>query len=174
MSYSKVNSVLSFVALAALSGSAQAGFVWIDDVSPYGAPLADVSTTNDFRGQLAGSGISQMWLGRSLGVVGADSGDWVSADFFGAEAGYRNQFWADGTLLVDNLGNQSWSARPEGSFNASNGVLDFGFCAVTIIFLPEQRRERRDNCWQLPVDWDAHHRRQHRMAPLGRFGRKRR
>jgi len=132
MSHGKVKFALSFIALAALSGSAQAGFIWIDDVSPYGFSLADVSTTNDFRGPLAGQGISQMWLGRSLGIVAAAPGDWVSAELFGAEAGYRNQFWANGSLLVDNQGNQSWSARPEGSFNVSDGVLDFGFCAVTI------------------------------------------
>jgi hypothetical protein len=132
MSHGKVNFVLSFVALAALSGPAQAGFIWIDEVSPDGSPPADVSTTNDFRAQLAGSGISQLWLGRSLGIVGAGLGDWVSAEFFAAEAGYRNQFWANGSLLVDNQGNQSWSARPKGSFNVSDGILDFGFCAVTI------------------------------------------
>jgi hypothetical protein len=131
MSNRKVNFALSLVALVALSGTAQAGFVWIDDVSPYG-PKVNVPTNNDFGGSLAGVGISEMWLGRSLGVSGAGSADWVSVDLFAAEAGYRNQFWANGSLLINNQGNQSWLPRASGSFNVDDGALDFGFCATTI------------------------------------------
>ena len=131
MSHRKVNFALSLVALAAVSGTAQAGFVVSDDAAPYGA-FVDIPTTNDFRTQLASEGFTQMRLGLKLGIIDSRPSDWISVDFFGAEAGYRNQFWANGSLLVDNQGNQSWSARPEGSFNVSDGVLDFGFCAVTI------------------------------------------
>jgi hypothetical protein len=131
MSNRKVNFALSLVALVALSGTAQAGFVWIDDLSPNG-PDVDIPTNNDFRAQLAGVGISEMWLGRSLGVSGAESADWVSVDLFAAEAGYRNQFWANGSLLINNQGNQSWTPRASGSFSVGNGALDFGFCAATI------------------------------------------
>jgi hypothetical protein len=132
MSNSKVNFALSFVALAALSGSARAGFVWVDDMPPYAASTIEIPTTNDFRTQLAGAGINEMWVGRSLGIIEVGSTDWVSVDFFAAEAGYRNQFWANESLLLDNQGNQSWSARPEGSFEASEGLLNFDFCAATI------------------------------------------
>lgn len=132
MSHGKVNFALSFAALAALSGSARASFVWLEDMPPYSASTVEIPTSNDFRAQLAGAGISQMWVGRSLGIIEAGSADWVSVDFFAAEAGYRNQFWANGSLLLDNQGNQSWSARPEGSFNVSDGLLNFGFCAATI------------------------------------------
>jgi hypothetical protein len=131
MSHGKVNLALSFVALAALSGTVHAGFVWVEN-SPPSASLSDVATNNDFRGQLSTAGISQMWLGQSLGVTGAGSTDWVSVDLFAAEAGYRNQFWANGSLLVDNQGNQSWGARPDGSFGVTDGVLNFDFCAATI------------------------------------------
>jgi len=131
MSHGKVNFALSFAALAAFSGTVQAGFVWVEN-SPPSASLFDVATNNDFRGQLSTAGISRMWLGQSLGVTGAGSTDWVSVDLFAAEAGYRNQFWANGSLLVDNQGNQSWGARPVGTFIAEEGPMDFGFCAVTI------------------------------------------
>jgi len=131
MSNGKVKFTLALLALAAFSGSAQAGFVWIDVAAPT-ATVANVPTNNDFRAQLGTAGVSQMWLGRALGVSGADAGDFISVDLFAAEAGYRNQFWANGTSLIDNQGNLGWVARPEGNFAASNGAVDFRFCAVTI------------------------------------------
>jgi hypothetical protein len=131
MSHRKVNFALSLVALAAVSGTAQAGFVVSDDAAPYGA-FVDIPTTNDFRTQLASEGFTQMRLGLKLGIIDSRPSDWISVDFFGAEAGYRNQFWANGSLLVDNQGNQSWGARPVGTFIAEEGPMDFGFCAVTI------------------------------------------
>ena len=73
-----------------------------------------------------------MYLGRSLATSGATASDWISVEFLAAEAGYRNQFWGGGSLLIDNQGNQSWAVRPVGSFAANAGVLNLGFCAVTI------------------------------------------
>jgi hypothetical protein len=131
MSHGKVKFTLTFLVLAALSGSAQAGFIWIDSALP-NVPAAGVPTNNDFRAPLAAAGVGQMWLGRSLGVSCASAGDWISVDLFAAEAGYRNQLWANGSLLVDNQGNLGWAARPEGSFGASDGAVDLRFCAVTI------------------------------------------
>ena len=127
----KVNSALSLAAAAMLCGPAQAGFLYVDNATPYASPSTGLSPINDFAGQLAGAGIEGMYLGRSLGAT-AWAGDWISVDFFAAEAGYHNQFWGGGSLLVDNLGNQSWAARASGSFAASAGALNFGFCAVTI------------------------------------------
>ena len=131
MSHGKVKFTLSFVALAALSGTAQAGFVWVENAPPV-ASMFQVPTSNDFRAPLAAAGVSQMWLGKSLGLIGTASADWVSVDLFAAEAGYRNQFWANGSLLVDNQGNLAWSARPDGTFSVTDGPLNFGFCAATI------------------------------------------
>ena len=150
MSHSKVKLVLCLVAFAAFSGSAQAGFVWIDSANPM-LPATGVPTNNDFRAQLSGAGVSQMWLGRSLAVNGAGAGDWISVDLFAAEAGYRNQFLADGSLLIDNQGNRSWSARPKGNFGASNGALNFRFCAVTI----NACLGNAANDWTIPVSFQS-------------------
>lgn len=131
MSHRRVSFALGLVAFAALSGTAQAGFVISDDAAPYG-DFVDIPTSNDFAGQLSLEGFTQMRLGLKLGIIDSRPSDWVSVDFFGAEAGYRNQFWANGSLFVENLGNQAWGARPVGSFGAEEGPMDFGFCAVTI------------------------------------------
>jgi hypothetical protein len=138
------------LAFAAFGGSAQAGFVWIDAGNP-GLPAADVPTNNDFRGQLSGAGVSQMWLGRSLGVDAAGAGDWISADLFAAEAGYRNQFWANDSLLIDNQGNRSWTARFEGDFGASHGALSFRFCALTI----NACLDNAANDWSIPGSFQS-------------------
>lgn len=131
MMQNKVKFVFGVVAAAVLCGPAQAGFVFIDNVSPYATAAAGISPINDFGSQLTGAGVGGVYLGRSLGATGA-AGDWISVDFFGAEAGYHNQFWAGGSLLINNLGNQAWAPRASGSFAASAGTLNFGFCAVTI------------------------------------------
>jgi hypothetical protein len=131
MMQNKVKFVLGMAAAAMLCGPAQAAFMFVDDTSPVATPVGTVSTINDFRTQLTGAGVDGMYLGRSLGATGA-AGDWISVDFFGAEAGYHNQFWAGGSLLINNLGNQSWAPRASGSFAANAGTLNFGFCAVSI------------------------------------------
>jgi hypothetical protein len=132
MSNSKVNFALSLAAAAMLCGPAQAGFMFVDNTSPYATPSSAISGINDFRTQLAAAGVGGMYLGRSLATSGATASDWISVEFLAAEAGYRNQFWGGGSLLIDNQGNQSWAVRPVGSFAANAGVLNLGFCAVTI------------------------------------------
>ena len=61
--------------------------------------------------------MTQYQLGRSLGVTGVTAGDQINVDFFGAEAGYRNQFRIGSTTVVDNTGNMSWSERDRGNYN---------------------------------------------------------
>jgi hypothetical protein len=131
MMQNKVKWVLAMAAAAMLSGPAHAGFMWVDDSSPVATPSGGLASINDFHAQLAGSAVDGMYLGRSLGATGAD-GDWISVEFFGAEAGYRNQFWAGGSVLIDNQGNKSWASRAAGGFAATPGTLDFGFCAVSV------------------------------------------
>jgi hypothetical protein len=121
-------------ALAAMvvTGVAQAGFVYIDTRSPTASSSISVPSINDFRSQLSTAGVNSYRLGRSLGVTGVGSGAEINVDFFAAEAGYNNQFRLGATTLVDNTGNRSWSERDHGNYTASNGILDFRFCAVTI------------------------------------------
>lgn len=126
-----VKFALSFAA-AMLCGTAQAGFILVDNTSPYGSAFTAISPINDFRPQLTAAGVDGMYLGRSLATSGAAAGDWISVEFLAAEAGYQNQFWGGGSLLINNLGNQSWAARSVGSFAVNPGTLNFGFCAVTI------------------------------------------
>jgi hypothetical protein len=131
MMHNKVKFVLGVAAAAMLCGPVQAGFILVDNTSPFATPAGALSPINDFGSQLTGAGVGGVYLGHSLGATGA-AGDWISVEFFGAEAGYHNQFWAGGSLLVNNLGNQSWAPRAAGSFAANAGLLNFGFCAVTI------------------------------------------
>jgi hypothetical protein len=118
--------------LTAAAGSAHANFVYFDTAAPVASVANDVPAINNFESQLATQGVASFYLGRSLGVSGAQAGDVIEIDFFAAEAGYRNQFYWGSTLVVDNLGNQSWLERDRGSVAATNGRLDFSFCAVNI------------------------------------------
>jgi len=128
----KLRQGLGVAAAMLICSGAQANFYFVDALAPVGTPSTGISSLNDFRTQLQGAGVNSMYLGRALGANDVAGGDWISVDFFAAEAGYRNQFWGGGSLLVDNLGNQGWSARSAGGFSATSGTLNFGFCAVTI------------------------------------------
>jgi hypothetical protein len=125
------NKIRAFAAVLALAAgaTANAGFVYTDAGGP--APNW-VPLNNDFRGQLNAVGVPGFTLGRVLGLEGAQAGDFIDVDFFGAEAGYRNTFSFGSTLLLNNQGNHSFGERDLASVGAYNGSLGFKFCAVTV------------------------------------------
>jgi hypothetical protein len=130
MNRTRTTTMIGALALA-FAGAAQAGFVYYDTQSPYSTASILIPTSNDFRTQLSTAGVSRYRLGRSLGVSGVGADAEINIDFFGAEAGYRNQFRLGGTTLIDNQGNRGWQERDYGNFDVDNGRLDFRFCAVT-------------------------------------------
>jgi hypothetical protein len=123
---------LSAVAALGVAGTAQANFILRDVAAPVGSPSVLVPGINNFQSNLASNGVSSFYLGRQLSVSGAQVGDEIQVDFFAAEAAYRNQFIFAGSMLINNQGNQSWSARNLGNTAAVNGVQNFQFCTVNI------------------------------------------
>jgi hypothetical protein len=138
----RILAAVAAIAGLAAASTAQAAFVFIDTQTPIASPSTAISPLNDFRSQLIGAGVSQMYLGRSLGVTGPFDGSYgIEVDFFAAEAGYRNQFILGGTTVIDNQGNRSWLERDRGTYalnsslvsgSASTRALNLRFCAVTI------------------------------------------
>jgi hypothetical protein len=134
--------ILATVAGLAVASTAQAAFVFIDTQTPIASPATNISTLNDFRSQLIGAGVSQMYLGRRLAVTSPFDGSYViDVDFFAAEAGYRNQFILGSTTVIDNQGNRSWLERDYGTYSLNSSLvtgsgptraLNLRFCAVTI------------------------------------------
>lgn len=122
-------------ALAALlvAGTAQAAFIFNDVVRPIDSVAVAVPAINNFQSELSSNGVPSFYLGRSLGLEGAGAGDFIEIDFFAAEAGYRNQLWWGTSLVINNLGNQSWSERDRPSVAAVNGVQNFTFCSVNVL-----------------------------------------
>jgi len=120
---------LTVAAALAVSASANAGFYYTDG----GGSLHNVPNNNDFKySDLDGVGVTSFQLGRVLGLDDVSHGDLIDIDFFAAEAGYRNKFYWGSTLVIDNLGNRSWSERDRGSVLAYEGPLNFKFCAVDV------------------------------------------
>lgn len=133
MKTTKILATFAAVAGLAAASSAQAAFVFTDTATPIGSSVIALTSANDFRAQLNAAGVTNYYLGRSLSVSNVGSGANIEVDFFGAEAGYRNQFRVGSTVYVDNQGNQSWSARDRGDFRVTtNGRLNISFCAVTV------------------------------------------
>lgn len=132
MNRTRTLKMIGALAAMAVTGVAQAGFVYIDSRSPTGSSSISVPSINDFRSQLSTAGVSSYRLGRSLGISGVGASAEINIDFFAAEASYRNQFRMGSTTVVDNQGNRSWSERDYGFRSVSNGLLDFSFCAVTV------------------------------------------
>ena len=134
----KVKTTRIFATAAAITGlfaasAAQAAFVWVDTLSPTNSTSTSISTYNDFRTQLAGQGVTRMYLGRSLGVAGTVGSFVIDIDFFASEAGYHNQFLVGNDVAINNQGNKSWLNRDAGLFEpTATGRLNFSFCAVTI------------------------------------------
>jgi hypothetical protein len=132
--------LLGAVAALGFAANANAAFV-LQDSWGYTSSTHTVTSINDFRSQLNGVGVSSFMLGNRLSVTGAQAGDTIEVDFFAAEAGYRNQFRWGSTVLIDNLGNRSWSERDRGSVAAVNGTQNFSFCAISIGCLSNSSNE---------------------------------
>jgi hypothetical protein len=129
------NKVLcKFIGAAALLGAAtvaQAGFIETDIANP-GKSTIDIVHTNDFRNTLVGLGITTYDLGASLATDVAGS---VTYYYYGKEAGYRNDFWADDLSYSTGFG-PTWQNRfgnpyEIGTLQVGPGVLNFGFCAYS-------------------------------------------
>jgi hypothetical protein len=136
----KKSTLIAAALTLGFAASANAGFVLLNERTPSPNPYS-VPTVNDFRSNLNSAGVSSYYLGRMLGVTGAQAGDYIEVDFFGAEAGYRNQFIWGSTTLIDNLGNVSWSERDRGTVSAVNGVQNFSFCAVSFACLTNRQND---------------------------------
>jgi hypothetical protein len=134
MSYERKNMryALGFIASVLMCGTAQAGFVFLDSGAPIGSAAVSVPGINNFQSQLSANGVSEYFLGRTLGVTGAQLGDSIEVDFFAAEAGYWNIF-TFGAVTISNRGNQAWAERDRGSVAASNGLQNFQFCSVDVL-----------------------------------------
>lgn len=138
MKNTKILTTLAAIGALAAVSSANAAFIFIDTATPRSSSPINITNINDFRSQLAGRGVTNYTLGRSLGATGPVGSFVIDIDFFGSEAGYRNQFRVGSNVVVDNTGNRSWSERDYGSragsaFSpSSTGRLNFSFCAVNI------------------------------------------
>ena len=134
MKNTKILTTLAAIGALAAASSASAAFIFVDSVTPTNSAAVNITNINDFRSQLAGQGVTNYRLGRSLGVSGDPVGRFViDVDFFGSEAGYRNQFRVGSDVVIDNTGNRSWQNRDYGSFSpTATGTLNFSFCAVNI------------------------------------------
>jgi hypothetical protein len=124
---------IAAIAATLAVSSAQAAFVYIDTVAPVASPSVAVPAINNFQSQLGAAGVGSFNLGRSLGVSGAQAGDWIEIDFFAAEAAYTNWLFWGTSLVIDNTGNQAWSERGVGNFAASNGRQNFTFCTLNVL-----------------------------------------
>ena len=125
-----LTSLLAIGGLAVASTST-AAFILLDTQTPRNSSSIALTNLNDFRSQLSSNDVARYYLGRSLGVTGPVGSFVIDIDFFGAEAGYRNQFRVGSTTVIDNTGNRSWQERDYGSFSpTSTGALNFSFCAV--------------------------------------------
>jgi hypothetical protein len=130
MKNTKILTTLAAIGALAAASSANAAFIFVDTVTPTSS--AAINITN-FRSQLAGQGVTNYRLGRSLGVTGTVGNFVIDIDFFGSEAGFRNQFRVGSDVVIDNTGNRSWQNRDYGSFSpTATGRLNFSFCAVNI------------------------------------------
>jgi PEP-CTERM motif len=131
MSKSVICKIIGTAALLGAATAAQASFIEIDEHRPYDRTI-NIVHTNNFRSQLAGLGITSYTLGASLGTSGAGS---VTYYYYGKEAGYRNDFWADdlsySTGFNPTYQNRFGNPYEIGTVDVDGGLLDFGFCAYS-------------------------------------------
>lgn len=148
MSTSVFTKVIGTAVLLGAATAAQASFIEIDEHRPYDRTI-DIVPSNNFKGKLAGLGITSYTLGASLGTSGAGS---ITYYYYGKEAGYRNDFWAE-DLDYSTGFNPTWQDRFNnpyeiGTVNVTGGLLDFGFCAFSSAYhlvgcLSNQQNDRR-------------------------------
>jgi hypothetical protein len=131
MNKSVICKIIGTAALLGAATAAQASFIEIDEHRPYDRTIGIVPA-NNFRSTLAGLGITSYTLGASLGTSGAGS---VTYYYYGKEAGYRNDFWAE-DLDYSTGFNPTWQDRFSnpyeiGTVDVDGGLLNFGFCAYS-------------------------------------------
>jgi hypothetical protein len=121
--------------LALAAGTAHAGFILVDGdpFSPIYSP--DVAWNNDFVDDLSGEGVTTYTLGASLAT---DSAGLVEFFYYGKEAGYDNQFLANGGAISYTTGStptmQNHFGAPiaiPGSMVVGGGLFNFQFCSIT-------------------------------------------
>ena len=133
MKNTKILTTLAAIGALAAASSANAAFIFYDTATPTSSAAINITNINDFRAQLAAQSVTRYYLGRSLGVTGPVGSFVIDIDFFGAEAGFRNQFRVGNNVVIDSTGNRSWQERDYGNFSpTATGRLNFSFCAVNI------------------------------------------
>lgn len=112
----------------ALAANAHAGFVYGTDDGTPGSTFA-VPANNNFQAQLAGVGVTNVTLYRSLEVTKAGV---VSVWYFGKEAGFTNAFTWGGAPVATTGGGliEAWGQRFVTSFAVTPGEPNFGFTIV--------------------------------------------
>jgi hypothetical protein len=150
MNKSVICKIIGTAVLLGAATAAQASFIEIDEERPYDRTI-DIVPANNFRSTLAGLGITSYTLGVSLGASGAGS---VTYYYYGKEAGYRNDFWAEGLSYSTGV-NPTYQDRFSnpyeiGTVDVGGGLLDFGFCAYSgasasslVDCLSNERNDRR-------------------------------
>jgi PEP-CTERM motif len=117
--------------LMGAAGATQAAFISVDTVNPAGSTTGIVPA-NDFRGTLAGLGVTTYTMGTSLAT---DIAGTVTYFYYGKEAGYRNDFTSGGLSYSSGFTPeaQSYFGAPIeiGSVSVGAGLLDFKFCAYS-------------------------------------------
>jgi hypothetical protein len=131
MSKRLLNKFIGAVVLLGAATAAHAGFIETDNFGTTPKSTIDVVPANDFLDALAGVGVETYTLGASLST---NMAGWVTYYYYGKEAGYRNDFWADGNSLWHTTGfapSQDLFGSPYriGTAQVGAGVLDFSFCA---------------------------------------------
>lgn len=71
-------------------------------------------------------------LGGTLAIIDAGAGDSIAVHFFAAEPGFRNEFNFNDATPLDSPENLGWSQRSLGTRGASDGAINFRFCAMTM------------------------------------------
>lgn len=124
---------LSIAVVAAglvIGSTADAAFITSDTNAP-SETIRTLPDGNDFATQLAADGLTSLSIATSLAV---DAPGTITAQSFGKEAAFTNQFLWAGTPVFTTGPDQiePWGSRPETvSRTVGAGVLDFSFCALT-------------------------------------------
>jgi hypothetical protein len=112
----------AFAVLTTFAATAQASFILMQIDAPRRTPPESLSAVN---------GVDPTVLGGSLAIIDEGAGDSMAVHFFAAEAVYLHEVTI-GDSQIDNGGNLGWSQRSLGNLGATDGTINFRFCAVTM------------------------------------------